>query len=56
MDDTTTIQFDLASWFRNGSTIIDPATANKDQPNESLVRENIKASIRAFGDDDRSGD
>lgn len=55
-EQNVTIQFDLASWFRNGSTIIDPATANKDQPNESLVRENIKASIRAFGDDDRSGD
>lgn len=50
-----TIQFDLATWFRNGSTIINPATANKDQPNESLVRENIRASIRAFADDDRSG-
>lgn len=50
-----TIQFDLASWFRNGSTIINPATANKDQPNESMVRENIRASIRAFHDDDRNG-
>ncbi len=50
-----TIQFDLAAWFRNGSAILNPTSANKDQPNESLVRENIRASIRAFSDDDRSG-
>ena len=50
-----TIQFDLRRWFRNGSTLINPATANKGGPNESLVRENIKMSILAFGDDDRNG-
>lgn len=50
-----TIQFDLRSWFRNGSTLINPTTANKGGPNESLVRENIKTSILAFGDDDRNG-
>ena len=50
-----TIQFDLASWFRIGSAIVNPTTANKDQPNESQVRENIKASIRSFSDDDRNG-
>lgn len=50
-----TIQFDLSSWFRSGSTLLDPATANKGGPNESLVRENIRTSIRAFSDDDRRG-
>lgn len=50
-----TIQFDIASWFRNGSTLVNPATANKDGVNESLVRENIRRSIRAFADDDRDG-
>lgn len=50
-----TIQFDLRSWFRNGSTVINPVTANKGGANESLVRENIKTSILAFGDDDRDG-
>ncbi|HEU4996437.1 MAG TPA: hypothetical protein VFT29_16580 [Gemmatimonadaceae bacterium] len=50
-----TIQLDLASWFRVGSTLVNPVSANKDGPNESAVRENIRASIRAFGDDDRNG-
>lgn len=50
-----TIQFDLRRWFRSGSTLIDPATANKGGPNENLVRDNIRMSILAFGDDDRNG-
>jgi hypothetical protein len=54
-DENVTIQFDLSEWFRNGSVIINPATANKGGPNESLVRENIRTSIRAFADNDRDG-
>jgi hypothetical protein len=54
-NENVTIQFDVASWFRSGSGIINPATANKDGQNEELVRNNIRASIRAFGDDDRNG-
>jgi hypothetical protein len=50
-----TIQFDMSSWFRNGSTVIDPNTANKNGTNENLVRNNIRASMRAFRDDDRNG-
>jgi hypothetical protein len=50
-----TIQVDMSSWFKNGSTIINPATANKGGANENLVRNNIRASLRAFRDDDRNG-
>ncbi|HEX9582130.1 MAG TPA: hypothetical protein VF970_13595 [Gemmatimonadales bacterium] len=59
-DTTTTnvtIRVGLAGWFRalNGS-LLDPASGNKGQPNESLVNENIKESIEAFEDRDGDGD
>ena len=50
-----TVQIDLRSWFKSGTTVINPATANPGQPNENLVRSNIKASLRALEDDDRNG-
>ena len=50
-----TIQVDMSSWFRSGTTVIDPATANKGGANENLVKNNIRASLRAFRDDDRNG-
>ena len=51
-----TIAVDLRSWFRNASgVLINPATANPGQPNESSVTNRIKASLRAFEDDDKSG-
>jgi hypothetical protein len=50
-----TIQVDMSSWFRNGSTVINPATANKGGANENTVKNNIRASLRAFRDDDRNG-
>lgn len=52
-----TIKVDLASWFRDaGGTLVDPASANKGGPNDSLVRDNIKDSFRAFRDDDCDGE
>jgi hypothetical protein len=50
-----TIQVDVSSWFRNGTAVVDPATANKGGANENLVKNNIRASLRAFRDDDRNG-
>lgn len=50
-----TIQVDMSSWFKSGSTVINPATANKGGSNENLVKNNIRASLRAFRDDDRNG-
>lgn len=51
-----TINVDLDSWFRtNGTTLIDPATANKDQPNESVVSNRIRASFKGFEDKNRDG-
>ncbi len=51
-----TLTIDLASWFDNGAgMLIDPSTAVKGQPNENLVRDNIKNSIEGFRDDDGDG-
>lgn len=50
-----TIQINVGSWFKSGTTVINPATANNGQPNENLVRDNIRASIRALEDGDKNG-
>lgn len=51
-----TIAVDLRSWFRNSSgVLINPSTASPGQTNESSVTARIKASLRAFEDDDKSG-
>jgi len=51
-----TVRINLNAWFRNGSgALIDPATASKGQPNESIVIENIKRSMHAFEDRDHDG-
>jgi hypothetical protein len=52
-----TLRIDVANWFLNaaGSALVDPASANKGQPNESVVKDRIQASIDAFHDDDRDG-
>jgi len=34
---------------------VSPASANKGQPNESIVANNIQNSFKAFEDDDRDG-
>ncbi len=51
-----TLTIDLSSWFRaSGGLLIDPRTANKGEPNEQLVEDNIEASIEGFRDDDSDG-
>jgi hypothetical protein len=51
-----TVNIDVGTWFRTGTgTLIDPRTANRNQPNKSRVESNITESIKAFGDDDRDG-
>ncbi|MGH7673484.1 MAG: hypothetical protein ACREMC_11360, partial [Gemmatimonadales bacterium] len=52
-----TLRLDISSWFLSGGAdaLVDPATANKGGANENLVRDNIRASIDAFRDDDRDG-
>lgn len=48
---TLTLNIDVASWFQNGSTILDPSNAE----NRSMITNNISHSISAFKDDDRDG-
>lgn len=49
-----TLTIDVRGWFLDvaRNRLINPATALKGQPNEGLVKENIKQSIGAKGDDD----
>lgn len=53
-----TLSIDVGTWFveADGSTLIDPATANKGGPNEQLVEDNIERSIEGFEDSDHDGD
>jgi hypothetical protein len=52
-----TVNIDVASWFKSASGApIDPATANAGGINAARVQSNIRASFRAFEDDDRGGD
>lgn len=52
-----TIKVDLTGWFADGAGgLVDPGTANKGGPNDSLVRDNIKDSFRAFHDGDHDGE
>lgn len=51
-----TLFVDLSTWFRSpGGALIDPAEALSGQPFENEVSDNIKASFRAFEDDDHDG-
>jgi len=51
-----TLTIDVSTWFVDlGGMLVDPRTANKGEPNESLVEENIKTSIDGFRDDDHDG-
>lgn len=51
-----TMRVVLSAWFRNATgALVNPATANKGGPNESIVKENIKQSMKAFEDRDRDG-
>ena len=51
-----TLFVDLSTWFLVNGVLVDPAQANDQQPLASQVKDNIKASIRAFEDDDRDGE
>ena len=52
-----TLRVDVSSWFLNvGRTaLVSPASANKGQTNEGLVRANIEGSFDAFRDDNHDG-
>jgi hypothetical protein len=52
-----TLRLDIATWFTNeaGTALVDPASANKGQPNESVVKNHIHDSVEAFRDDDHDG-
>ncbi len=51
-----TIVVDVATWFVDAQlNLIDPNSANKGGDNENLVKDNIKASIKAFEDRDKDG-
>jgi hypothetical protein len=47
---------DLSSWFLVNGALVDPALASGQEPLASQVKDNIKASIRTFQDDDRDGE
>ncbi len=61
ISDTTTatnltLRVTLADWFKTVTGgLIDPATANVGQPNEGVVKENIKSSMQAFEDRNEDG-
>ena len=52
-----TFSVDVATWFVDpvSGDLIDPSTALEGGANEGLVKENIKASIKGFEDDDHDG-
>lgn len=50
-----TIRMDVSTWFVNGGALVDPASANKGQPNEGIVKNNIEQSVDAFEDDNHDG-
>ena len=51
-----TLRLDIGTWFRAADgSLVDPDSANKGGENESIVANNIKASIDAFEDRDRDG-
>src|SRR5213082_1460729 len=52
-----TLRVDIATWFLNGAktALVSPATANKGQPNESVVANNIQNSFKAFEDENHDG-
>lgn len=52
-----TLRADISGWFLNETktALVDPASANVGQPNQSIVENNIKNSFKAFEDDNRDG-
>jgi len=52
-----TLFIDIGTWFRtSGNMLIDPSSANKGNPNESVVTSNITQSFETFEDEDHNGD
>ena len=52
-----TLKVDVATWFADGSGgLVDPKTAANGQPNDNLVRDNIRNSFDAFQDEDHDGE
>ncbi|HYL30340.1 MAG TPA: hypothetical protein VEU27_10485 [Gemmatimonadales bacterium] len=54
---SVTLFVDVSSWFKtaDGTGLVDPATALLGQPNQSLVENNIKNSLKAFEDENHDG-
>jgi hypothetical protein len=52
-----TLRVDISGWFLNSgkTALVDPASANNGQPNQSVVANNIQASFQAFEDDNHDG-
>lgn len=52
-----TLRVDVGGWFLNagGTALVSPASANKGQVNEGLVKDHIEASLKAFRDDNHDG-
>jgi hypothetical protein len=54
---SVTLFVDVSAWFKtaDGTGLVDPATALLGQPNQSLVENNIKNSLKAFEDENHDG-
>jgi hypothetical protein len=54
---SVTLFVDVSGWFKtaDGTGLVDPASALLGQPNQSLVEGNIKASFKAFEDENHDG-
>jgi hypothetical protein len=51
-----TLFVNLDQWFHDQTgTLLNPNTANSGQPNETLVEQNIQASMQTFEDEDHDG-
>ncbi|HVH68192.1 MAG TPA: hypothetical protein VM716_10025 [Gemmatimonadales bacterium] len=52
-----TLRVNLSGWFLNAAktALVDPASANNGQPNQSVVANNIQNSFEAFEDDNHDG-
>ena len=52
-----TLRVNLSGWFLNAAktALVDPASANNGQPNQSIVANNIQNSFQAFEDDNHDG-
>ena len=52
-----TIKVDVSGWFSDhAGGLVNPTSGNKGEPNENLVKDNIRDSFHAFRDDDRDGE